>query len=155
MLRFLSCGHQCVLCWMHVLTENRHHYLWLVIVVEVGLIRQTELCTPLAHVLWKPGLFSVEQLIVKFFVSVQLLSFTAGIGSLMLLKLFFPDCHNSLHVSWWLSLLFPPQSWVPGGLCKVSVMASQGYSADESSADRNVEIWKIKKLIKSLEMARG
>ncbi|KAG0713121.1 Eukaryotic peptide chain release factor subunit 1 [Chionoecetes opilio] len=34
-------------------------------------------------------------------------------------------------------------------------MASQGYSADESSADRNVEIWKIKKLIKSLEMARG
>lgn len=44
---------------------------------------------------------------------------------------------------------------MPGGLCKVSVMASQGYSADESSADRNVEIWKIKKLIKSLEMARG
>ncbi|KAG7161501.1 eukaryotic peptide chain release factor subunit 1 isoform X2 [Homarus americanus] len=34
-------------------------------------------------------------------------------------------------------------------------MASQGYSSDESSADRNVEIWKIKKLIKSLEMARG
>ncbi|XP_064119482.1 eukaryotic peptide chain release factor subunit 1 isoform X2 [Macrobrachium rosenbergii] len=34
-------------------------------------------------------------------------------------------------------------------------MASQGYSADETSADRNVEIWKIKKLIKSLEMARG
>jgi len=34
-------------------------------------------------------------------------------------------------------------------------MASQAYSADESSADRNVEIWKIKKLIKSLEMARG
>ncbi|KAI1303218.1 Eukaryotic peptide chain release factor subunit 1 [Halotydeus destructor] len=27
--------------------------------------------------------------------------------------------------------------------------------ADESSADRNVEIWKIKKLIKSLEAARG
>ncbi|ROT64045.1 eukaryotic peptide chain release factor subunit 1 isoform X2 [Penaeus vannamei] len=34
-------------------------------------------------------------------------------------------------------------------------MATQGYSQDESSADRNVEIWKIKKLIKSLEMARG
>merc|ERR1711915_305523 len=34
-------------------------------------------------------------------------------------------------------------------------MASQGYSADESSADRNVEIWKIKKLIKSLQDARG
>jgi len=34
-------------------------------------------------------------------------------------------------------------------------MASQAYSADETSADRNVEIWKIKKLIKSLEMARG
>lgn len=34
-------------------------------------------------------------------------------------------------------------------------MASQGYSSDETSADRNVEIWKIKKLIKSLEMARG
>lgn len=31
-------------------------------------------------------------------------------------------------------------------------MASQ---QDETSADRNVEIWKIKKLIKSLEMARG
>lgn len=44
---------------------------------------------------------------------------------------------------------------MPGGQYKVSVMASQGYSADESSADRNVEIWKIKKLIKSLEMARG
>ncbi|CAK1598266.1 unnamed protein product [Parnassius mnemosyne] len=27
--------------------------------------------------------------------------------------------------------------------------------SEESSADRNVEIWKIKKLIKSLEMARG
>jgi len=27
--------------------------------------------------------------------------------------------------------------------------------ADETSSDRNVEIWKIKKLIKSLEMARG
>lgn len=26
---------------------------------------------------------------------------------------------------------------------------------EESSADRNVEIWKIKKLIKSLELARG
>lgn len=26
---------------------------------------------------------------------------------------------------------------------------------EETSADRNVEIWKIKKLIKSLEMARG
>ncbi|XP_071530214.1 eukaryotic peptide chain release factor subunit 1 isoform X1 [Panulirus ornatus] len=34
-------------------------------------------------------------------------------------------------------------------------MASQGYNSDETSADRNVEIWKIKKLIKSLEMARG
>jgi hypothetical protein len=27
--------------------------------------------------------------------------------------------------------------------------------SEESSADRNVEIWKIKKLIKSLELARG
>jgi len=26
---------------------------------------------------------------------------------------------------------------------------------EENSADRNVEIWKIKKLIKSLELARG
>ena len=31
-------------------------------------------------------------------------------------------------------------------------MASQDM---ESSADRNVEMWKIKKLIKSLEAARG
>ncbi len=30
-----------------------------------------------------------------------------------------------------------------------------GYSLEESNADRNVEIWKIKKLIKSLEAARG
>lgn len=43
----------------------------------------------------------------------------------------------------------------PGSASGNSIMASQGYSADESSADRNVEIWKIKKLIKSLEMARG
>lgn len=28
-------------------------------------------------------------------------------------------------------------------------------SVDESSADRNVQIWKVKKLIKSLEAARG
>lgn len=28
-------------------------------------------------------------------------------------------------------------------------------SNEETSADRNVEIWKIKKLIKSLELARG
>lgn len=28
-------------------------------------------------------------------------------------------------------------------------------SIDESSADRNVQIWKVKKLIKSLEAARG
>lgn len=28
-------------------------------------------------------------------------------------------------------------------------------SEGETSADRNVEIWKIKKLIKSLEAARG
>jgi hypothetical protein len=34
-------------------------------------------------------------------------------------------------------------------------MASSGYSLEESNADRNVEIWKIKKLIKSLEAARG
>lgn len=33
-------------------------------------------------------------------------------------------------------------------------MASNGVDG-ESSADRNVEIWKIKKLIKSLEAARG
>lgn len=45
-----------------------------------------------------------------------------------------------------------------GGWSRTSssvVMASQGYSSDETSADRNVEIWKIKKLIKSFEMARG
>jgi len=29
------------------------------------------------------------------------------------------------------------------------------YNFEESNADRNVEIWKIKKLIKSLEAARG
>lgn len=34
-------------------------------------------------------------------------------------------------------------------------MASLRDGSDETSADRNVEIWKIKKLIKSLEMARG
>ncbi|KAL3173666.1 hypothetical protein MRX96_041483 [Rhipicephalus microplus] len=34
-------------------------------------------------------------------------------------------------------------------------MASTGYNLEESNADRNVEIWKIKKLIKSLEAARG
>lgn len=28
-------------------------------------------------------------------------------------------------------------------------------SFEDTSADRNVEIWKIKKLIKSLELARG
>ena len=28
-------------------------------------------------------------------------------------------------------------------------------SVDEASADRNVQIWKVKKLIKSLEAARG
>jgi len=33
-------------------------------------------------------------------------------------------------------------------------MATNGVDG-ESSADRNVEIWKIKKLIKSLEAARG
>lgn len=33
-------------------------------------------------------------------------------------------------------------------------MASNGVEG-ETSADRNVEIWKIKKLIKSLEAARG
>lgn len=32
---------------------------------------------------------------------------------------------------------------------------SAGYNLEESNADRNVEIWKIKKLIKSLEAARG
>lgn len=32
---------------------------------------------------------------------------------------------------------------------------SSGYNLEENSADRNVEIWKIKKLIKSLEAARG
>lgn len=32
---------------------------------------------------------------------------------------------------------------------------SHKMSFEETSADRNVEIWKIKKLIKSLEMARG
>ena len=34
-------------------------------------------------------------------------------------------------------------------------MASTGYDFENSSADRNVEIWKIKKLIKSLEAAKG
>ncbi|XP_046362357.1 eukaryotic peptide chain release factor subunit 1 [Haliotis cracherodii] len=34
-------------------------------------------------------------------------------------------------------------------------MATNGVDGGESSADRNVEIWKIKKLIKSLEAARG
>ena len=34
-------------------------------------------------------------------------------------------------------------------------MATPTYSSDETNADRNVEVWKIKKLIKSLEMARG
>ncbi|BFY98628.1 hypothetical protein BsWGS_01668 [Bradybaena similaris] len=34
-------------------------------------------------------------------------------------------------------------------------MATNGVDGSESSADRNVEIWKIKKLIKSLEAARG
>jgi peptide chain release factor subunit 1 len=29
------------------------------------------------------------------------------------------------------------------------------FQVEETSADRNVEIWKIKKLIKSLEAARG
>ena len=33
-------------------------------------------------------------------------------------------------------------------------MASNGVEG-ENNADRNVEIWKIKKLIKSLEAARG
>lgn len=37
---------------------------------------------------------------------------------------------------------------------EVSKMASNGVEG-ETSADRNVEIWKIKKLIKSLEAARG
>lgn len=32
---------------------------------------------------------------------------------------------------------------------------SSSYNTEETSSDRNVEIWKIKKLIKSLEMARG
>ena len=33
--------------------------------------------------------------------------------------------------------------------------SSGGDNPEDSTADRNVEIWKIKKLIKSLEMARG
>lgn len=33
--------------------------------------------------------------------------------------------------------------------------AQTGYNFEESTSDRNVEIWKIKKLIKSLEAARG
>lgn len=36
-----------------------------------------------------------------------------------------------------------------------SKMASSGYNNEESNADRNVEVWKIKKLIKQLEAARG
>ena len=32
---------------------------------------------------------------------------------------------------------------------------SSSYNTEETSSDRNVEIWKIKKLIKSLEMDRG
>ena len=34
-------------------------------------------------------------------------------------------------------------------------MSTAAPSTAEDSADRNVEIWKIKKLIRSLEMARG
>lgn len=35
-------------------------------------------------------------------------------------------------------------------------MATNGnYNNDDTAADRNVEMWKIKKLIKSLEQARG
>ncbi|CAH0380707.1 unnamed protein product [Bemisia tabaci] len=34
-------------------------------------------------------------------------------------------------------------------------MDDLGYSKEGTSSDRNVEIWKIKKLIKSLELARG
>lgn len=37
----------------------------------------------------------------------------------------------------------------------VLVNLTRSKMSEESSADRNVEIWKIKKLIKSLEMARG
>jgi peptide chain release factor subunit 1 len=37
----------------------------------------------------------------------------------------------------------------------VGDMASTAAGAEGETADRNVEIWKIKKLIKSLEMARG
>ncbi|KOB71723.1 Uncharacterized protein OBRU01_11360 [Operophtera brumata] len=38
---------------------------------------------------------------------------------------------------------------------KVTTNPSKMSGQDETSSDRNVEIWKIKKLIKSLEMARG
>lgn len=34
-------------------------------------------------------------------------------------------------------------------------MSTNGYGTDDTAADRNVEMWKIKKLIKSLEQARG
>lgn len=41
------------------------------------------------------------------------------------------------------------------GVCAGGISSMASQLQDETSADRNVEIWKIKKLIKSLEMARG
>jgi peptide chain release factor subunit 1 len=40
---------------------------------------------------------------------------------------------------------------LPGGVINIDCMAEQ----PQESSDKNVEIWKIKKLIKSLEAARG
>ena len=52
--------------------------------------------------------------------------------------------------------------WVEEGKSEKGKMAAEASSAmgagvggGEDSADRNVEMWKIKKLIKSLELARG
>lgn len=49
----------------------------------------------------------------------------------------------------------PPQRSAPLAPPPPSPPLPPNMSNEETSADRNVEIWKIKKLIKSLEMARG
>lgn len=40
-------------------------------------------------------------------------------------------------------------------MASASTGSEKGTLVDDQSADRNVEMWKIKKLIKSLEAARG
>jgi hypothetical protein len=54
--------------------------------------------------------------------------------------------------------IFPPYGVVRQKKRQLRIvkMATNGVDGSgETSADRNVEIWKIKKLIKSLEAARG